>query len=117
MPPIRCDRCGYVRWYPDHDSPGLCVCKPPDRSVLSRAQRVLDKLDSRLGAQPFHRHADRPSCVAIVTSYTPEVAHAELQLAHLQTCSPDWPLLPAVTRRLARSIAAARRILAMHLQE
>ena len=25
--PERCQRCGYVRWFPAHDSPGPCVCK------------------------------------------------------------------------------------------
>lgn len=85
-----------------------------NRSILSRAQRVLDKLDCRLEAQTFHRHADRAT--SIVSLFASEAAAVERQLARLSTMGHDGDIEGACSR-LVRAIMACRRIVAMHLQE
>jgi hypothetical protein len=96
-----------------------------NRSPLDRAQRIIDKLDTCCEAQTFLPGSDYPSAVAIVASFTHELAHAERQLAQLRNGPTFYmrngkrhgvALLP-ILRRLIRSLAASRRLLAQHRDE
>ena len=102
---------------PDRSTVLRILRSDADRSVLNRAARILDKLDTRLEGQTFHRRASDPAAVAIVSLFHSTAADTERKLGQLQTIASDCTddELSSAIARLVRAIMSCRRIVAMHL--